>query len=404
MSPTARSVIMHAILAVGALGLAYLVWTDERPSADVDEVTVFECSPDDLSEIHLSLADKDVTIELGHGDDEPTWVVLERHPENGEASRERFLASDGITGMLEGIAPLRARRSLGTLDEEQIAEVELDEPEGTLRLACGDRNVELALGGRAYGSGDRYARQGNTVFLLGNERLQPLENPELRLMMRELHTFEWSEVAAAEVDAFDRHKRLLHRNRLDEASAQWVDAERPDTVNELYGNWLATYPRLRVQSYLEGEPGSDLEGESTPPPVSVMRLRFEGEDGDELGRLELSRVDTSPPAYYARTETTRGWVRVPPSVAQELEDDARPVLGLDPIDRTPPPTATDAGTEDAGAPDAGTAAPGATETPTESPTEPPNGAPTPTEPAPAGADPHGAHAPNPHGALPPGHP
>lgn len=333
-----RSVMAHSILALGSLLLAYLVWTDESPSHDVDEVTIFECAPEDLDSVTLSLEDKDVTLELSRDEDDEldAWVTLERHPEDGEPSRQRFAASDAVDDLLEQLAPLRARRSLGTLDEEQTADVGLDEPSGSLTLRCGDRSEEFELGGRAYGSGDRYARRGETVYLIGNERLQPIESAELRLMERRLHTFEWPEVAALEIDAFDRHERLLQRNRMDEASAQWVDADRPDTRNELYGNWLATYPRLRVQRYLEGEPGSDLEQEDAPDPVPVMRLTFEDEEGEPLGRLELSRVDVSPPAYYARTETTRGWVRVPPSVAQSFEDDARPVLGLDPVDRSQP--------------------------------------------------------------------
>ncbi len=401
----ARSVMAHAILALGSLLLAYLVWTDEGTSAAVDEVTVFECRPRDLSAVSLALDDKDIHVELTRdGDELDAWVVIERHPERGEGSRERFAATDAIDQVLEQLAPLRARRSLGELGPEQLAEIGLDEPEGTLTLRCGDREESFTIGGRAYGSGDRYARAGDAVYLIGDERLEPIESAELRLMERRLHTFEWTEIAAVEVDAFERHKRLLQRNRLDEASAQWVDAERPDTRNELFGNWLGAYPRLRVQRYLEGEPGSDLEGDA-PAPTSVMRLTFEGEGGEELGRLELSRVDASPAAYYARTETTRGWVRVPPSVAQAFEDDARPVLGLDPIDRTP-----EAAPEGTAAADDGSAAEGESaegESAEGDAVPAPEGsaddAPPPGVP-PHGASPHGAppHGASPHGASPQG--
>ena len=111
------------------------------------------------------------------------------------------------------------------------------------------------------------------------------------------------------------------------------------------------FGRLRIQSYLapRAEPGSDIEGISATG-VPIMRIDYTGEEGN-LGFLEMQRVDAAEPAYYARSETTRSWVRVAASVGQQIDDDLRPIFGQPPIERAPPPE------PDAGAPpDAGVAA------------------------------------------------
>lgn len=336
-------VAAHAILAVGGLVLAYLVWTDDAPAAREGEVTIFECAPDAVHRIELTGEREDVRVELSrdredHADDAdaaddapPAWITVTERPEEGEPTTARFVGSqEAIEAYLEKVAPLRARRSLGVLGDEELASVGLDAPEGQLVLACGGREARFSVGGRAYGRGDRYLREedGGTVYLVASDRLAPLESAEHRLMQRQLHTFAWREVVSLTVRAFGADKTLRQRNRHDPRRAEWVDAAAPDRRNELYGNWLSRYPRLRVQDYLgpDARPGADLEDASRPA-QRVLRLEMEGEDG-RLGFAELQRVDATPPAYYARTETTRSWVRVPTSVARALEEDLRPVLGL----------------------------------------------------------------------------
>ena len=371
-----KSVAAHALLAIGGLTLAYLVWTDDAPSREVDEVELVDCDPDEVSEVVLRTAEKDVTLTIEREGDEVTArVEVVRHRDDQDDEADTFVASiDALDEFLELFVPLRARRSLGELDEAQLEEVGLAEDPGSLVLTCAGGSHTFRIGGRAYGSGDRYARaeSGGPVQLLSNERLQALESAEFRLMERRLHTFEWTEVTGLRVDAWGQTKNLLQRNRLDENAAEWVDAQSPDRRNEAYGNWLASYPRMRVQRYLArgAEPGSDLE--QSAPSERSMRLTVTGEDG-ELGFMEMQRVDVLPLAYYVRTETTRDWVRVPVSVAQAFEDDLRSVLGLDPLDRPEPePVQTPAvepGGESASETGAETEAEGASEPGAESETE-----------------------------------
>lgn len=356
----ARGIAAHSILALGGLVLAYLVWTDESPESSPDEVTIADCDADDIDRVELTTEDKDVLLELrAEGDARVAWLTVTRRPERGEETTERFVGSDAVTEWLAQVGPLRASRSLGDLSAEQLGEVGLDEPEGTLAIQCGEQRATFQLGGRSYGSGDRYVRAegGNTVYLVGSERLAPLESAEFRLMERELHTFEWREVVSLELSAFDQQRELLQHNRLDAQRAEWVDARTPDRRDETFGNWLSRFPRLRIQRYLEPDaaPGSDLEGMSVSP-ERVLRIDYRGEDG-ELGFLELERVSGAQASYYARTETTRSWVTIPTSVASQIEEDLRAMLGVAPLPAPEPPPAADAGA--APAADAGAAQPDA---------------------------------------------
>ncbi|MBZ0118648.1 MAG: DUF4340 domain-containing protein, partial [Sandaracinaceae bacterium] len=289
------SVIVHAILAIGGLLLCYLVWTDTGPEVSESEVTLFECDPDALSRAELHEERKDVLLEVRRqGGEQTIWVTVTRRPETGEPTTERFVGSSDAREYLSKIAPLRAVRSLGELSSAQLGELELAEPSSRLELRCGDRSGSFSLGARSYGTGDRYVRtQGRgPVYLVASDRLQGLESAELRLMQRELHTFERREIVGLRLRGAGRERRLLQHNRLDEARAEWVDAADPERRNELYGNWLVRFDRLRVQSYLteSARPGADLQGMSAAP-QDVLRIDYEGEGNRTLGFVELARVD-----------------------------------------------------------------------------------------------------------------
>ncbi len=394
----AQSIAAHSILAVGGLTWAYLVWTDDAPAVDESEVTVFECDPDALTNVELRTEEKDVTLEMREERGSRTaWLTVTRRPENGDPTTEHFVGSSAVNEWLAQVAPLRAKRSLGELSEQQLHEVGLDHPEGRITLRCGGQRTTFQLGGRAYGNGDRYLRADRgPAYLVGSDRLSPLESAEFRLMERELHTFQPREIVSLTVHAFGQEKQLLQHNRLDEQRAEWVDAASPDRRDDTYGNWLSRFPRLRVQKYLaaDAQPGADLEGMSATP-ERVLRIDYQGESC-ELGFVEITRVDGAEQAYYARSETTRSWVRVPSSVAQQIEDDLRSMLGVEPIEHpsaTPRPAQQQGESE--GAPQPG-AESGAAPTPAPSgtaPTPAPSGSASP--PAPPPAAPPSPHAPAP---------
>lgn len=348
-----KSVVLHGITALGGLLLAYSVWVAvDTPERSGDAVTLFVCDPDDVSEISLRDDEGHVVVSRRESDPPLFWVDVSRHPEEGEATEAQFVGGEGIEALLAAVAPLDALRGLGAIEGETLAELALAEGEASrLKVTCGERALELDVGGVAYGTGNRYVRRHgeDEVYLVGAATLRSLETAEFQLMQRALHTFEDSDVVELVVTVDGATRRLMQRGRF--SRPEWVDAENPDRRNELYGNWVGRLVRLRAQSYLapDTEPGAQ-GGAVSAAPVPVVRLAFRGEGDSELGSLELVRVDGEQSEYYARTETTRSWVLVPRSVSAQLEEDARSVVGLEALVRAAPPALEEA-------PDAGAATP-----------------------------------------------
>ncbi|MCS6800001.1 MAG: DUF4340 domain-containing protein [Myxococcota bacterium] len=346
-----RGLWHHVALAALGVGAAWWVYRagDAEERSD-EEVVVLECESSALRAFELVTKQRRTRVEArgGQGGTERYfWVTVERTPEQGERTRESFVGSKNAEELAGRLAPLRAIRSLGEVQRNLLSELKLEGAETHLVIECGGKTHRYALGETTFGSGDRYARlaNGGPVFLLSSEIVRDLESAEFRLMQRELHRFERREVETVLVKAHGREQTLLQRHRLDPDRAEWVDADTPDQRNELYGNWLDRVGRLRVQSYLapDAAPGSDLT--ESAGRTTVVEIAYRDPRGRQLGRLELVRVDAAEPQYYARTETTRGWVKVLRSVAQQVDDDARPVVGLDPVTRTEAPTTrSDGGT------------------------------------------------------------
>jgi hypothetical protein len=193
-----------------------------------------------------------------------------------------------------------------------------------------------------------------------------------------------TEVSGLEVSASGQEKALTQRDYRNPQAAAWVDADDPDRINELYGNWLDRLGRLRVQAYLplDAPPGADLDDVSVAP-EPVFELVWKGEDDEQIGRLEMVKLPLERPVYYARSEATRAWVRVVATTAQQVEDDTRAVVGLPPLERPVPEQAVPT--------------PGETGEPTEGSEE---GGASVAPPSPHGAapSPHGAPRPSPHAA------
>ena len=373
-----KSVVAHGALAIVGLTVAYMVWTKgEEPEVTTDEeVTIVECTSAELTSLTLHTKQRDVKLEMrGQGEARAAWFRVTRRqtpptpptatpggdppsatppPATVPDEVKQFVGSSAVTEYLTKAVPFRAIRSLGPVDAPQLEELELKTPETSIEIACGGRARTFQIGGTAFGTGDRYAREasGGPVYLLKAEIVRDLESAEFRMMQRDLHTFEMSKVQNIRVRAFDQERTLLQRNRENQQQAnnpeRWVDASTPDQQNAMYGNWLERVGRLRVQDYLapDTNPGSEVEGRAAQTPIPVMQLTYLDDGGDELGRLELVRVDAAagsttplpspaPAEYYARSEATHGWVKVMRSIADEVEHDVRPIVGLEALPDEP---------------------------------------------------------------------
>jgi hypothetical protein len=360
-----KAVIVHGVLALLGLAFAYQTWTrppdaEEAPGA----VTVAECREADLRTLQLESNTHRVTVEpQRQKDDTLYWITTQKKPSEAASKKpdagaaepvkedetlkpKRFLANAAFKDYLKQLAPLRAVQGLGVLPKEKLADFGFEKVETTLELHCGgaggDKPIALEAGAKTFGSGQRYVRDAKSkqAYLFNDALVSDLQSAQFKFMQTDLHVFQPADIEEVSVEVRGAKKRLLHRDRKLTDRATWVDAGTPDKKNELYDNWFSRLSRLRARDYLAAgaEPGSDVKsgaGEQT----LALRIDYKV-DGKPDGKLELVRVQegATPARYYARTETTRGWVTVFDSAAKEVEQDAAMVVGLEeaPASKTSP--------------------------------------------------------------------
>jgi Domain of unknown function (DUF4340) len=377
-----RAVIVHGLLALFGLGFAYQTWT-RKPEEDAapSGVTVAECTPDTLQKLTLETPTLALEVEPRREHGETRYWITSRHKSTEEIAAKsdkpadphaddktktkpepakddphavktdkgevdpkadpprRFLANASFSDYLKRLAPLRAARSLGQLPANKDAEFGFDKVGTKLHFECPGTKADLEAGARAFGASQRYLRdmKTKTAYLFDEQLVSDLESATFKFVQSELHRFTPGDVDEVTIEGHGAKKRLLQRDRKVKEQATWVDASAPATRNELYGNWFSRLSRLRVRAYLPtgAEPGSDLKGTSGGS-EPVLTISYKVADKPD-GKLELVRVDNDGTGhYYARSETTEGWVAVFDSAAKDVENDVGMVLGIEQAPRATP--------------------------------------------------------------------
>lgn len=396
-----RSVALHLVLAVAGLLAAYQTWTrgDDEQLPPPGEATVVQCEPGELRSFAMKGKTRNVMVEPRKLDGEDAyWITVqnitlkpkpkperpapeaeqkpgEKKPEEkGAAGKEpagegdkapadktadkdaqpesekkittkAFLGNPAFDEYMKWIAPLRAVRSLGSVDKDQLKSfgLEKDAIETTLEIECGKQKKKIEVGAWTYGRGDRYARLAgeSQVYLIPAAVVRDLLSAGFKFMRKKLHDFEPGEVDEARVRALDTQRKLLHRDRQVKDSAMWVNASAPDQRNRLFDNWFRQVGKLQAFVYLApGEqPGSDLEQQSgqVEQLLSIEYLQA----GKPLGKMQLVRVIADKEYYYAHSEKTHVWVRVARSLASQVARDAAMVVGKEePPEQPEPATAS----------------------------------------------------------------
>ncbi len=241
-----------------------------------------------------------------------------------------FVVNESADTYLDRFRRLQALRGLGKLSEEQLAALGFDGPELVFEVECKSVKRSFRVGGSTFGTGDRYLKdlRSQEIFLVDAEVIKGVESAKFRLMQREMHRFELSEVEKVVVSALGQQRTLLHRDRLKPELESWVDVDAPDRRNELYANWLDRVGKLRAQSYLGPgiQPEQDVK-DATGSQESVVQIRYLDKRENVIGELELVRVPGEQVTYFARSDTTQRWVKVLRSVAQQIADDVPTIMG-----------------------------------------------------------------------------
>lgn len=251
---------------------------------------------------------------------------------------QMFLGNEAASGLLERLATLSAARALGTQPADKLEAFGLKAPKTTLELVAGSTTRTFAVGESTYGSMDRYVldRSDSRVYVVQPTVLGDFPYAEFRLMERDLTGFKATDVESVTVQKGDKQRTLAHKNPTSPGAAFWADASSSDKKDEMASNWMERVGQLSVTEYV---PAGDRPQDLRP----ALTLTYRGPGGKPLGTLTLYEPPDAPAAglpsdkgalpppqkpadYYAETPHTRGLVKVPSHVAQQVLQDAAGVL------------------------------------------------------------------------------
>lgn len=347
MNTMMRSSAIYGTLLCALLAGAWLDWT-AVPAIELDgKVVLVPGEVEELTRITWSSKNKDDVVVERKDDAMGVYydVTYTRWTEDkspapevtpeGEAPAEapateptftstttHFKAGDSGDELFKSMAPLLALRKLTDLTPDKLETTGLQDPQDKLVLERRGKSIALEVGGEVYGTKDRYVRDvaSGDVYLVDDEVLRSLRYARTRLPDRTVFSMEEKRVAKVTIGTATGSVEVLHKNALDEEKAAWVRASAPETPDEQLQTWLDKAIRLKSTAYAEAE--DDVDG---------IVLQFSLIVEDEKGRTETLEVLRKPndekADYWARSEHTRGLVKLLRGQTNQLVEDVGAVLG-----------------------------------------------------------------------------
>ncbi len=227
--------------------------------------------------------------------------------------------------IIDKLASLRAKLSVGEVSPEREEEFGLDKPEGTLTVTVAGKSHELVVGKATPGSGNRYVRDSATkrVFVIEASFVRDLGGGATRLRESAMHGWKTTDVASATIKAGDQQRVIVRAGT--EGRRFWADPSDKDRNDETAGNWLSKLDRLRPNGYLEALPDGAKQ---------VLRVDYSSEK-NAIGFVEIFKQSADPAdakakdVYFAKSEQTRLYVKVGKTFAEQVADDVVSVLSGD---------------------------------------------------------------------------
>lgn len=335
-----KGLSIHAVLFVLSAASAFTIWSrdeTEQTSKEEQSFEVWAGAPDAVARISFEAKNRKVNLErkedalgdyyVGVVEKEDVPRADPHAPEKepaaagkapGKKTTVRFVSVKAANELAEKIAPLKAVRKIGKVENDRAAEFGFDDPQGTLKLKLGGKDHTLVIGGATPGSREHYAREQETglVYAIPSDITQMLLAAESRLVERELHGFAEEDVARVKITRAGKSREIV---AMDDKKDAWADAASPDKLDETARNWMTKVGRLRVMEYVE-------KPEPAPKPEDlVVRLDY-FDKKKSLGFLELYRVPGEKKNYIARSEYGRWYVTILASAGEQVDNDAASVV------------------------------------------------------------------------------
>jgi hypothetical protein len=245
-------------------------------------------------------------------------------PQPGTPERE-LRGSKAAVDLLERFTPLLATRDLGVLPEPKPKELGLDTATKKLTVVtrAGSQVFSVSTGTTANAPYLRRQSDGR-VFILGGMLIADLDgtlegpSPGGRLVERQLHGFKLEPNDEVVIRAKERSRELVAIPSETPFNVKLAPKGQPATPDVFAKNWHDKLLRLPAQELLG-------KGEAPAGGVPRVELRLDYHRGTKpLGFLEAGHSGRD---VYVRTEHTAGWVKVPATADEVLQEAEKVVAG-----------------------------------------------------------------------------
>ncbi|MGZ6028691.1 MAG: hypothetical protein ACXWK5_04650 [Myxococcaceae bacterium] len=366
-----RPLLVQAGVAAGALAVAAVVWLRPPPQGSPGEVPVAKLVRGDVKAVHWDDGSHRVDVWRGPEPDRTTWVRIGTSPSlvapDAGSARDAGAAIDGgVSGpgaradagvrargdggvsdvlraireappppdrnlrgnetaeqLLDRASPPMATRDLGIASAERRTDLGLEASSKRLQLdtrpgaGAGTVLGSTSIPGVVFpfvvstppgASGAYLLAPDGQLWLIHESLVQDLSAASSRLVDRRLHAFRSDEPDALQLQLDGRTRSFVVRKA--QGSTRVAPAEDPDAPSPEATAWA---DRVWKLAPLEVLGAGETPREGTP--VSTLRVEYL-RARKTLGFLELARAGND---WFARTEHTAGWVRLPPQTSTVRE-------------------------------------------------------------------------------------
>lgn len=321
-----RGPLIHGVLLVAALLFAYQTWTrEEKVEPTTGDFVLWSMPPESIQSITYVTAipnQQAHTVFLERRRDEKgpylwgketravtkfperdpsTWGfdagvgAMDSYVPENIAKVYEFAVGERGAKVMEKLAEMRAFRDLGQLDPEQRLLYDFDQPDKHEKLTVTHEggSHELLIGGKVFGSVDRYALDPNTGngYVIAHELIRELMTGESSLRMLELHSYKDEDVQGVVIKVGAQSHTLVRTEALDPSGRRvqtWAAAATPSKPDQTMANFLQSMNMLRPAIY---------ESERTTDEMKLLvRVEYQGAGNAPLGWLELYERPPEPEA------------------------------------------------------------------------------------------------------------
>jgi hypothetical protein len=364
-----RPLLAQAAIAAGALVLAAVVWMRPPKQGKPGDVPIAALGRGEVKAVHWDDGSHQVDVTRAIDSDRLVWVRIATSPtllapdagtsadagvaadagtrrlDAGPAVRELHAdggvhgrADGGITDalraireappppprelrgnevaeqLLERFSPPMATRDLGPITPERKRDLGLEASSKRIRLDTGrdlsapERTLDYLVSTPPGAAGAYLLASDGHLWLVNDSLVNDLSAALSRLVDRRLHAFRSDEFDALQLQLDGRTRSFVIRKA--QGTPKVAPAENPDAPSAEATLWADRVFRLTPVEVL-GRGETPREG----TPTVALRVEYRA-DRHPLGFIEIARAGNE---WFARTEHTAGWVRLPPAAANLRE-------------------------------------------------------------------------------------